>query len=199
MITRVPPHLQSEKQLAEYFERIGPSLNVESVNVVRQVGVLGDLLAIRASKLRQLESTWTAYVGNPVKDAPGYEKERETAKIMDDDYQEPADQEEGSEQLVDAEGNGTTESPQAEHDEEAALASRSAPAMYSIPGKKRPMVRPGWFKKKVDALDHYAQEFRSADDKVVQRRKGRFRPTEVAFVTFETLAGAQIAAQVRFG
>ncbi|GAA99842.1 uncharacterized protein L969DRAFT_91783 [Mixia osmundae IAM 14324] len=79
-------------------------------------------------------------------------------------------------------------------DEEAQL--RMPPPMFMIPGKKRPTVRPGWFRSKVDALNYYAQLFRDADEAVRDRRAGRFYPTDIAFVTFEKLSDAQVASQV---
>ncbi|KZT73615.1 DUF221-domain-containing protein [Daedalea quercina L-15889] len=65
-----------------------------------------------------------------------------------------------------------------------------------VPGRKRPTLRPGLFKPKVDALEYLDQQFREAHEAVKARRKnGRFKATHVAFVTFETMSSAQIAAQ----
>jgi hypothetical protein len=74
-----------------------------------------------------------------------------------------------------------------------AFAASAPPKIITT--KKRPTLRPHWFTKKVDALDYYAQEFRKADEAVRKRRMGKFRPTGTAFVTFQSLASAQIAAQ----
>lgn len=62
--------------------------------------------------------------------------------------------------------------------------------------KPRPTIRPSWFGKKVDALDYYAEQFRKSDEVVKTRRKGKFRPTGVAFVTFESLAAAVSIFQI---
>jgi calcium permeable stress-gated cation channel len=60
-----------------------------------------------------------------------------------------------------------------------------------VPHKKRPTLRPGWFKPKVDALEYLEQKFKEADEKVKKRRKtGRFRATQSAFVTFEKMSSA---------
>jgi hypothetical protein len=63
MITSLPPHLRSERALAEHFENIG--LSVESVSVCREVGTLKVLLDQRTKALLKLECEWTKYVGNP--------------------------------------------------------------------------------------------------------------------------------------
>ncbi|KAF8838304.1 DUF221-domain-containing protein [Paxillus ammoniavirescens] len=63
MTTSLPPHLRSERALAEYFENIG--LSVESVSVCREVGTLKVLLDQRTKALLKLEREWTKYVGNP--------------------------------------------------------------------------------------------------------------------------------------
>ncbi|KAM0790961.1 hypothetical protein ACM66B_004266 [Microbotryomycetes sp. NB124-2] len=231
MCTNLPPHLRSERALAEYFEgiRMGEaettSLGVDSVTVTRAVGGMRELLDRRTKALKRLESAWTKWLGNSVpvngKNAVrDYDPQVEAAKIVeseeggqDDDEDEstsssPPEQAHATRmrrsegRLIDLSGegddenngNGPRELDDDEIDLEARLLSPQQPTIVN-PRKKRPTLRPGWFKRKVDALEYYAEEFRKADDAVVRRRQGRFRPTGVAFVTFQTLAAAQIAAQ----
>lgn len=60
-----------------------------------------------------------------------------------------------------------------------------------VPGKKRPVIRLGWFQRGVDALGHYTTRFEEADEMVKKRRKsGRFKATHVAFITFEKMSSA---------
>ena len=198
LVSRLPPHLRSERQLADYFESMGPNLHVESVNVVRHVEVLSELLEARTSKLRKLEEAWTKYVGNPSGRHPGYDREAEVGKILDEQGAKQDPEDTVVEGPIPSDGPLIDHSPPSadgSQDEEATLALPPPPKMFTIEGKARPRVRPGWFKSKVDALDFYAAAFREADDAVLQRRRGRFRPTELAFVTFESIGGAQIAAQ----
>lgn len=63
MVTNLPSHLQGERSLAVYFENM--NLPVESVNLVREIGPLRDLLDRRSAVLLELEKAWTNYVGNP--------------------------------------------------------------------------------------------------------------------------------------
>ncbi|KZT25608.1 DUF221-domain-containing protein [Neolentinus lepideus HHB14362 ss-1] len=69
-------------------------------------------------------------------------------------------------------------------------------ARLVVPHRKRPSLRPGWFKSKVDALEYLEALFKDADDAVKKKRiSGKFRPTQTAFVTFEKMSSAQIAVQ----
>ncbi|KAK4055372.1 hypothetical protein OIO90_003210 [Microbotryomycetes sp. JL221] len=237
MCTNLPPHLRSERALAEYFESIrlgeleSTSLGVDSVTVTRAVGGMKQLLDERTKSLKQLEKAWTSWLGNPApvngkKAVENYDPELELDKILDPEQQESIPtttttttttstsmsrqgRTTGSRlprsngRLIDFghdlnEDDETDRQNNQDDDEnidlEAHLLTPSIPTIVN-PNKKRPTLRLSWFSKKVDALDFYAQQFKKADQAVVRRRKGRFRPTGVAFVTFQTLAAAQIAAQ----
>ncbi|PCH41949.1 DUF221-domain-containing protein [Wolfiporia cocos MD-104 SS10] len=153
MVSRLPAHLRGDRALAEYFEAMG--LTVESVSVVREVGVLKALLDARTQALLRLEKAWVKYVGNP--------------------------------SVIDVR-QGTT------HDADVDPESLAVQAV--VPGKRRPTMRPGWFKGKVDKLEYLEQQFKHADEAVrTRRRTARFKATHVAFVTFEKMSSAQIAAQ----
>ena len=218
MVTSLPPHLQSERTLAEYFEGIhlgisgsAGGLGVESVSVVRAVGGMKELLESRTKALRTLEAAWAKYLGNPVpvqgdKAVYGYVPTTEAEHIVDaaSPLRSPLANGNAAEgQLVDLDSND--EPPTSPHlpasntDLEAAL-SASAPSRSHIinPSKKRPTIRLSFFTKSIDALEHYAKVFRAADELVRKRRKGKFRPTGVAFVTFESLASAVSRAAASF-
>jgi hypothetical protein len=65
-----------------------------------------------------------------------------------------------------------------------------------VPQKKRPTIRPTLFSlKKVDAIEHLQNEFQELDEKVKKKRRMKFKATSSAFVTFEKMSSAQIAAQ----
>jgi hypothetical protein len=60
-----------------------------------------------------------------------------------------------------------------------------------VPHRKRPTIRTAWFKPKVDALEYLEAQFKEADEMVKRRRKtGKFKATQVAFVTFEKMSSA---------
>lgn len=105
LISKLPPHLRSERALAEYWENIGNGgggvgMGVEGVSVGRDVDVVRDLLEKRTKALRKLELEWTKYAGNPVKvdtngdggrngkgksskgTAEGYDRQKEVKQIL---------------------------------------------------------------------------------------------------------------------
>lgn len=203
MVTQLPPHLRSERTLAEYFEGIhlgvGDSaggLGVESVSVVRAVGGMKELLEKRTVALRTLEVAWTKYLGNPVpiegdNAVYGYVPRQEVEKIVDPNVTPPPISPPIAEgQLVDVDSPNML--PKSNTDLEAALATSTSFSNHHIinPSRPRPTLRPTFLSQKVDALEYYATEFRKADEEVKKRRQGKFRPTGVAFVTFESLASA---------
>jgi len=59
-----------------------------------------------------------------------------------------------------------------------------------VPHRKRPTLRPGWFKPKVDALEYLEARFKEADELVKKKRRSKFKSTKAAFVTFEKMSSA---------
>ncbi|GAA5824868.1 hypothetical protein JCM11251_005374 [Rhodosporidiobolus azoricus] len=194
-------------------QRASGGLAVESVVVTRAIGSMRELLERRTKALRTLENAWSKYLGNPVpvegKNAVfGYERDYEVDRILNgpEAFAESGEQsgdrsDEGQDngsgrsgRLIDIDGDEEGEQQDEDDDLEARLLAPAHPTIVNS-SKKRPKIRPTLFSRKVDALDHYAEQFRKADEAVRKRRKGKFRPTGVAFVTFQSLAAAQIAAQ----
>lgn len=156
MVTRLPPHLRSERALAEYFEAM--NLSVESVSVCREVESLKQLLDKRTKALLKLESAWVDYLGNPSRAAP-----------VDSETQP----------LIDLESNVPPYHPEEQR------------ARLVVPNRKRPTLRPGLLKPKVDAINYLEERFKEADAQVIKRRLvGKFKPTHSAFVTFEKMSSA---------
>lgn len=76
-------------------------------------------------------------------------------------------------------------------DVDDAASIESQPEQLVLPNRKRPTLRPGWFSRTVDAIEYYEDKFREADELVKKRRRtGRFKPSHVAFVTFEKMSSA---------
>jgi len=182
-------------------------LKVESASVGRSVGSLQNLLEDRTRKLMALETAWTKYVGNPVsKEAlqAGYDRDALTRDIIFSEDGRPEGAEQGynirmseDDRLAGTSplASPTTPAPHDHDDPEAPLVDTKH--HFEIANKKRPTHRPRLItNEKVDLLDHLARQYRTADEAVKRRRKGRFRPANIAFVTFEDIGSAQIAAQV---
>ncbi|KAJ1766801.1 hypothetical protein EV179_004376 [Coemansia sp. RSA 487] len=64
MVTRLPPELRTPRKLARFVQGMGVGA-VESVHIPPADGELNKALAARASALQGLETTYTAYLGNP--------------------------------------------------------------------------------------------------------------------------------------
>ncbi|CCA67384.1 hypothetical protein PIIN_01215 [Serendipita indica DSM 11827] len=142
-------------------------LAVESVNLVRHAETLNKLIDRRTEALLNLEWEWTKYVGNP-----------STVETYDPSQNVRVDHA----PLIDLSDSNAME---------------SQPARVVVPHRSRPLVRPGWFKRKVDALEYYQKEYEDLNEQVKKKRKaGRFKATSTAFVTFEKMSSAQIASQV---
>ena len=66
-----------------------------------------------------------------------------------------------------------------------------------MPNKPRPTLRPKWYSlRRVDAIEYLQNQFQELDDLVQKKRRMKFKATSTAFVTFEKMSSAQIAAQV---
>jgi hypothetical protein len=205
----LPVHLRAEKPLARYWEDLG--LKVESVTVGRKLGTLARLLEERTSKLLALEAAWTQYVGNPVLPEAlknGYNRDEFTREIIHDDdgrqegaergYTVRASEDDGNRNNgISPEQSPATPSVPLMSDHDIEAAGDTSVHTFTVPGKRRQKKSLSAFsKEQVDMLDHLARQYRVADEAVRQRRKGRFKAANIAFVTFQDIGSAQIAAQV---
>jgi hypothetical protein len=69
--------------------------------------------------------------------------------------------------------------------------AEAQPVRVVVPHRARPTVRPGWFKRKVDALEYYEKQFQDFDEQVRKKRKtAKFKAADTAFVTFEKMSDA---------
>jgi len=67
-----------------------------------------------------------------------------------------------------------------------------------LSSRKRPRINLGFlgiFGKSIDAIDYYIDRLQDLDKEIKQARRKAYPPTANAFVTFENLASAQLAAQ----
>lgn len=166
LITGIPPNLRSDRKLADYFEKLGIGV-VESVHTIRHVGRLLEFIKERTQYLRQLETAYTNYLGNPCDD-PNY------------DPDEVLNEEDSREATL--------------HEVCSTAGMHALPTHQK--SKQRPTVRQGMCcGPKMDAIDYYTEKFDEIDALVVKARKvGKFLPTSVGFVTFEeTISAVSIA------
>lgn len=159
-VTGIPKSLQSDQKLAEYFEDLGLG-TVESAHVVRRVKNLRASVERRGAYLRNLETLYAKYWGNPVQD-PNYDPD----SILDE-----------------AEMVEHSESTKRHNNVPFIVKRRERPTTRTGFW--------GLWGDKVDALDYYTEKFTTEDDKVAELRENvDFSVSSVGFVTFENIVGA---------
>lgn len=182
----LPAHLRDEKALAEYFENM--DMPVESTAVVRNTEGLSRLLNKRSDTLHRLETTWVRWLGNPT-NAEGYDPEK--IMLLAAGTHEDLPSSGVADDLVRISVD--------ENRDPASSHTVFTGADTIRTHRSRPTMRKQWwnpFSEKVDAIDELTRQFHAIDAAVRRRRKtGRFPGGNVGFVTFETAASAQIAAQ----
>lgn len=166
MVTGIPAELRSDRKLAEYFESLGLGV-VESVHVVKHVSQLSELIRERARCLRKLETAYAQYWGNPCND-PSYDPDALLMQAESTDHINAID--------------FSVHQPE----------NNRLPLFK--PKRSRPIIRDGMMGimgKKVDAVEYFSEQFNYLDDIVMKaRRLGRYPPSTVGFVTFESVISA---------
>jgi hypothetical protein len=191
LVTNVPAHLRGDKALADYFE--GMSWPVESVSVCRDVTKLKELLDERTNALLKLEAAWTTFVGNPAKKTKGYDPDIYSGPTRSSPL--TASPQQAHEPLIpglDAPSNDTSNGDVEQSQPASDLESNVLSPSHDVQGERpRPRYRPKWFGASVDAIAHWEERFRNADDNVrAMRKTGQFGATHAAFVTFEDVKDA---------
>ncbi|CAG8434972.1 7713_t:CDS:10 [Ambispora gerdemannii] len=170
MVTVLPKELQSDRELAEFYESLGVG-SVESAVVCRHVRKLKHAIERRTHYLEKLEKAYVDWLGNPCTD-PNYDEDKMLEEIEGALPSVPSDREDGR-----------------------LLESGDVLSKIQNP---RPTFRDGLFHifgKKVDKIEYYTRKLQYYDNLVEQGRHGRYLPTSVGFVTFEDFSSAQLAAQ----
>ncbi|OJJ43230.1 hypothetical protein ASPZODRAFT_19633 [Penicilliopsis zonata CBS 506.65] len=171
----IPPDMRSEEKVKDFLEglKIG---KVESVTLCCDWRELDLLIDERWKILKRLEQAWTKYLG----------------------YKRPKGGDD-SLPLVHRQGLGASLVLDRDDEQSEPLISngRSLVSDYS---ETRPKVRLwyGPFKlryRSIDAIDYYEEKLRRIDDRIQDARKKDYPPTELAFVTMESIAASQMLVQ----
>lgn len=159
LITGIPPYLRSDRKLADYFEKLGIGV-VESVHTIRHVGRLLEFISERAQYLRQLETAYTNYLGNPC-ELKGYDP---------DDILAEEDERERTLHEVDNSSDLPTH-----------IKAKERPTFRQglLCGPKIDSI--DYYTEKFDEIDELV---------VKARKVGKFLPTSVGFVTYEETISA---------
>ncbi|AAS54377.1 AGL114Cp [Eremothecium gossypii ATCC 10895] len=176
-LSGIPVQLRDEEGLKKRIEELNIG-KVSSVTICREWGSLNRLFHYRQLVLRELELK--------LSDCPQelrYEElySREEFSLRGRVSGAPA--EDAIEQSQSSEDQSRGEN---EH-------------LYNeIQLKGRPKMRIGlfgWFGEKVDAIDYLSQKLRFIDEEIKQARTKHYSATPTAFITMDSVANAQMAAQ----
>lgn len=172
-LTGIPIELREKEALKKKIEdlQIG---KVSSITICREWGPLNRLHRYRDKVIRQLELKYL--------DCPPDRRNRE---FYTENYRLRG-------------GNSPTESQTDAGDAQQA-GSPGTNAFYSEDQlRDRPKMRTGafgLFGPKVDAIEHLEQQLKFLDQEIMEARKKHYSATPTAFVTMDSVANAQMAAQ----
>ncbi|AET39244.1 Csc1p Ecym_4167 [Eremothecium cymbalariae DBVPG len=178
-LSGIPMKLRNEQKLKQHIEglKIG---KVSSITICREWGSLNRLFHYRSLVLNVLELK--------ISDCPSelrreqiYSEEHYTLRRRRNLDIEDA-------------GESINEPPQSQDTYE----SENHRLFNEIQLKGRPTMRTGlfgWFGEKVDAIDYLTQQLNFIDEEIVKARQKHYSPTPTAFITMDSVANAQMAAQ----
>ncbi|XRM39739.1 hypothetical protein ABZX51_003081 [Aspergillus tubingensis] len=174
-LSGIPPDLGTEEKIKDFMEGLKVG-KVESVTLCRDWRELDHLIDERLKLLRNLERAWTRHLG--------YKRVKASPNALTLMNQQPR----GSSIVSDGES------------ERIQLLSEGGRDHVTDYAHKRPTVRIwyGPFKlryKNIDAIDYYEEKLRRLDEKIQVARQKEYPPTEVAFVTMESIAASQMVVQ----
>ncbi|QEU61079.1 Csc1 [Kluyveromyces lactis] len=178
-ITGIPMQLRNERDLKKRIEdlKIG---KVSFVTICREWGSLNSLFHYRKLILEQLEvkiSECPYEVRNAIYNDERYNLRRREATetesmVINDEHQQ---------------------------EEHASVPESDSNELFGeIQLAKRPVMRTGFmglFGEKVDAIKYLQQQLEFIDEEIKEARKKNYPPTPTAFVTMDSVANAQMAAQ----
>ena len=178
-LSGIPLELQEEDKIKEFIENLDIG-KVQSVTLCRQWRELDDAVDNRMNTLRKLEEAYTVHTGRR-----RVERSGEVLPIAEPEPPSPRPR------LV-------TEDDI--EDENAVLIDPSDQPHVVPYEKERPKttLRYGFMKlqsKQVDAIDHYEEQLRQADERIKELRQKTFKPTPLAFVTLDSVAASQMSLQ----
>lgn len=173
-LTGIPVELREKEALKRKIEELQIG-KVSSITICREWGALNRLYRYREKVIRQLELKYS--------DCPPDRRDRE---FYSENY--PL---RGSDSTQTASRSETEGSEQAENSENNAFYSEGQL-------RERPKMRTGAFGifgPQVDAIEYLEQQLKFLDQEILEARKKHYSATPTAFVTMDSVANAQMAAQ----
>ncbi|KAJ5541614.1 hypothetical protein N7494_006690 [Penicillium frequentans] len=174
-LSGIPPELKTEEDIKCFVEAIHIG-KVESVTLCRKWKELDLLIDERKRIIWELERAWTKHIG--------YKRPRSDGNTLPLTRQPPV----------------ISNRPLDDDDERAQLLSGGEHTHVSGYANERPRVRVwyGPFKmrfRSIDAIDYYEEKLRKIGEQIQCTREKEFPPTEIAFVTMQSIAASQMLVQ----
>lgn len=187
-LSGIPPELRTETALKDYIESLGIG-SVRNLHLCRNWGSLDRLFVQRKKLIYKLEHAWAKYLGPTWVKKSGSDRK---SNIL------PFDADSHLRSTVPLEGQPS--SLPSEDNLEHLVATNASVQLGGVTDYdfRRPYERLGFFGltgPKVDVIDHYTNELEFLDSKIVYARSRDYVPTDTAFVTMDSVASAQMAAQ----
>ncbi|KAL2271390.1 hypothetical protein VTJ83DRAFT_761 [Remersonia thermophila] len=179
-LSGIPRELRSEEAIKDLVQKLEIG-KVESVTLCRDWRLLDKLIKERKKVLGRLEEAWSQYLAD-----------KPTARTASSP---PGGS--GGDGLINGAGSGEQDAA----DEEAGESDR---LIRSGAAELRPRRRPQtrfWYgflrlqSRKTDAIDYYSEKLRRLDDQILAARRRTYEPTDLAFVTMDSIAACQMAIQ----
>ena len=175
-LSGIPPEMRSEESIRDFMQGLHVG-KVQSVTMCRDWSALELLIEKRMKIIRHLERAWTKHVGyKRVKldesqlPLVQHRRRRGASLLSEDD----------TERMQLLSDNGRT------HTRDDANARPTIRLWYG-PLKLRYRT--------VDEIDYYEEKLRRIDEAIKHARKLVYPPTELAFVTMESIAASQMVIQ----
>lgn len=197
-VSGIPKKLRSEQALREYFQTLFGA-DPESIILCRQWGRLDELFRKRKEIILKLEDHWATYLGP---DNPAFSSML-TPLLSEDTRTETND-------IIDNENSYCVPESASQRSLDPSLVWSSTEnggiktiAARMFPNRNRPMGRTkygGLVGPRVDLIDHFERKLVGIDAEICEERsQAQFRSvTNMAFITFNSVAQCQLAAQSIF-
>lgn len=180
-LTGIPEDLRSEDQIKKLIEKLDIG-TVEKVTICRDWKRLDDLVDLRDTTLRSLETAWATFLNRQRQKKKDRRPQGQTANgTTPNDSQDQGSDDEAGE-------NGRL------------LDSEQGPWDSEDEGRPKVNIRYGTLglrSRNVDAIDYYEERLRRLDAKIVDARGRTFTPTDMAIVTMDSVASCQMVIQAR--
>lgn len=183
-LSGIPWDMRTAESLKEHFEALGIG-TVRTIKLCRNWEKLDKLFDERDEIIRKLERAWCEYLGTSWYDSSS---DSGLPVIQDGHIQSPPSETSGD-----------------QYDEESRLLSQSThrSGMVQLGEPRRVYSRPleklgfmGLFGRQVDVIDWYTNRLEVLDEDIRNiRHEEEFEPLGTAFVTMDSVASAQMAAQ----